>query len=117
MTFDEAISLLIEECPGALGAAIIDSDGIAVVVEPSTAGLEVLGAEFATILGDVGKAGRELQHGSLQQISVYAEKTIVLLTTIAAGYFLVLVLGRDGLVGKGRFLSRLTAVRLYPEFI
>jgi predicted regulator of Ras-like GTPase activity (Roadblock/LC7/MglB family) len=117
VSFDEAISRLLEDCPGALGAGIIDADGIPVVVKPSTAGLELLGAELAAVLGDVGNAGRELQHGSLQQISIYAERAVVVLTTIAAGYFLVLMLDRDGLVGKGRFLSRLAVVRLQPEFI
>jgi hypothetical protein len=42
---------------------------------------------------------------------------VIILTTIAAGYFLVLVLARDGLAGKGRFLSRLTRSRLHSEFI
>ena len=30
---------------------------------------------------------------------------------------LVLVMGRDGLAGKGRFQSRLAGARLYSEFI
>ena len=42
---------------------------------------------------------------------------MVILTSLAAGYFLVLVLNRDGLAGKGRFLSRLTGERLYSEFV
>lgn len=117
MSFDETVSALLEKCPGARGAAIIDADGIPVVVAPQAAGLEVLGAEFASILSDVERAGRELDHGSLQQISVYAEEAVVILTTIATGYFLVLVLSRDGLVGKGRFLCRRAGIRLFPEFI
>ncbi|MBD3857583.1 MAG: hypothetical protein IFK92_13890 [Acidobacteria bacterium] len=62
-------------------------------------------------------AARELQHGQLEQCSVFAEDAVIILTTIAAGYFLVLVLGREGLAGKGRFLSRLVRSRLYSEFI
>ncbi len=117
MSFEQSIERLLASCPGARGAAVIDADGIPVVAYPRLASLEVLGAEFASILHDVGQAGRELQHGALQQISIYAEDVVVILTTITAGYFLVLVLEREAIVGKGRFLSRLTGGRLYPEFV
>ena len=117
MTFEESMKELLESCPGARGAAIVDPDGIPVVVSPEDGSLEVLGAELATILHDLAEAARELQHGQLEQCSVFAEDAVIILTTIAAGYFLVLVVSRDGLVGKGRFLSRLVRTRLYSEFI
>ena len=117
MSFEESMKELLESCPGARGAAIVDPDGIPVVVSPEDGSLEVLGAELATILNDLAEAARELQHGQLEQCSVFAENAIVILTTIAAGYFLVLVVSRDGLAGKGRFLSRLARARLYSEFI
>ena len=117
MTFEESMKELLESCPGARGAAIVDPDGIPVVVSTEDASLEALGAELATILHDLAVAARELQHGQLEQCSVFAEDAVIILTTIAAGYFLVLVVGRDGLAGKGRFLSRLASTRLYSEFI
>ena len=117
MNFDESMQNLIENCPGALGAAIVDPDGIPVVVTPRDGSLETIGAELAAILRDLVEASREFRHGRLEQCSVFAEDAIIILTTIAAGYFLVLVLARDGLTGKGRFLSRLTRTRLYSEFI
>ncbi len=117
MSFEESIKELLESCPGARGAAVVDPDGIPVVVSPADGSLEVLGAELATILHDLAEAARELQHGQLEQCSVFAEDAVIILTTIAAGYFLVLVVGRDGLAGKGRFLSRLARARLYSEFI
>ena len=117
MTFEESMKELLESCPGARGAAIVDPDGIPVVVNPEDESLEVLGAELATILHDLAEASRELQHGQLEQCSVFAEDAVIILTTIAAGYFLVLVVGREGLAGKGRFLSRLVRARLYSEFI
>ena len=117
MSFEESMRELLESCPGARGAAIVDPDGIPVVVSPEDGSLEVLGAELAAILNDLSVAARELQHGQLEQCSVFAENAIIILTTIAAGYFLVLVVSRDGLAGKGRFLSRLARARLYSEFI
>lgn len=117
MSFEEAVSNLLESCPGVRGAAIVDPDGIPVVTNPRDASMEVLGAEFANIVRGVDQAGREFSHGRLQQFSVYAENAVVVLTPMAAGYFLLLVVDRSGLVGKARFLSRLTGERLYSEFV
>ena len=46
-----------------------------------------------------------------------ADNTVVILTSIAAGYFLMLIMERHGLVGRARLLSRLTSERLYTEFV
>lgn len=117
MSFEESMKELLESCPGARGAAIVDPDGIPVAVSPDDGSLEVLGAELATVLHDLAEAARELKHGQLEQCSVFAEDAVIILTTIAAGYFLVLVLGRDASAGRGRFRSRITRTRLYSEFI
>jgi len=53
VTFEESMKELLESCPGARGAAIVDPDGIPVVVNPEGESLEVLGAELATILHDL----------------------------------------------------------------
>jgi predicted regulator of Ras-like GTPase activity (Roadblock/LC7/MglB family) len=108
---------LMDDCPGAQGAAIVGPDGIPVVVTPREGSLETLGVELAAILRDLAKAAREFQHGRLEQCSVFAEDAIIILTTINAGYFLILVMSRDSLAGKGRFQSRVVGGRLYSEFI
>lgn len=117
MNFNEVVTDLLDRCPDAGGAAVFDPDGIPVVVSPKDGNLEGLSAEFASIVKSLEQAGREFQHGQLQQLSVFADNTVVILTSIAAGYFLMLVMDRHGLVGKARLLSRLTSERLYTEFV
>ena len=117
MSFESAVSDLLSRCPGARGAAIVDPDGIPVAVTPGSPELDALSAEMANILRGVDQAGREFQHGSLEQFSVCAQSAVVILTTINAGYFLLLLLDRGALASKGRFLSRLVGERLYSEFI
>jgi predicted regulator of Ras-like GTPase activity (Roadblock/LC7/MglB family) len=117
MSFESEVQSLLERCPGARGGAVIDPDGIPVVTEPRDRMLEELGAEYASVLRDVDHAGREFRHGGLRQLSIFAEDAVVVLTTISGGYFLVLVMDRDGLVGKARMLSRLTRERLFSEFL
>jgi predicted regulator of Ras-like GTPase activity (Roadblock/LC7/MglB family) len=117
VNFEQEMLTLVERCPGSRGAAIVDPDGIPVALTPNDSTLEALGTEFATIIAGVDRTGREFDHGHLQQLSVYAEDAVVVLTSLAAGYFLVLVLDRGSLVGKGRLLSRLTGSRIYSEFV
>jgi predicted regulator of Ras-like GTPase activity (Roadblock/LC7/MglB family) len=117
VNFDEAVADLLDRCPGAGGVAVFDPDGIPVVTTPKDGNLEALSAEFAGIVKSLEQAGREFEHGQLQQLSVFAENAVVILTSIAAGYFLMLIVDRHGLIGKARLLSRLTSERLYTEFV
>jgi predicted regulator of Ras-like GTPase activity (Roadblock/LC7/MglB family) len=117
VNLDQAVTELVENCPGARSAAVVDPDGIPVVANPRSHSMEVLGAEFVSILREVDQAGREFRHGRLKQFTVFSDDVVVILTTMAAGYFLLLVLDHDALVGRGRFLSRLTGERLHSEFI
>ncbi len=117
VNFHDAMVELLSRCPDAAGAAVVDPDGIPVVVEPRDGSLEALGAELASIVKSLEQAGREFEHGQLQQLSVFSDRTVVILTNITAGYFLMLTVGRDGLVGKARLLSRLMSERLYTEFV
>jgi predicted regulator of Ras-like GTPase activity (Roadblock/LC7/MglB family) len=117
VNFNQVVAELLAQCRGGQGAAIVDPDGIPVAAHPRSATLEVLAAEFASILRGVGEAGRELSHGSLKQFWVSAENAEVIVTNMAGGYFLLLVLDPTGLTGRGRFLSRLAGERLHSEFV
>ncbi|MCD4750300.1 MAG: roadblock/LC7 domain-containing protein [Thermoanaerobaculales bacterium] len=117
MNFDDSVRDLLECCPGATVAAIVDPDGIPVVVYPFTPELETLGAELAAMIGEINAAGRELDHGAMRQFSVTTEKAQIVLTTMSGGYFLVLLLDCDAVTGKACFQSRLTGERLYSEFV
>ena len=117
MIFEESISALLQDCPGASAVAIIDPDGMPVAFVPPEGEVEEVGAELAAVLKDVFQAEDELHHGRLQQLSIEAETAELIVTPLASGYFLVVVLGRDGLAGKARFLSRLTGERIHSEFI
>ena len=117
MNFEAEIARLVERCPGSRGAAIVDPDGITVVAAPADRSLEALGAELAAVVAGIDRTGREFDHGSLEQVSVWAEHSLTILTSLAAGYFLLLVLDRGALAGKGRLASRLVGARLYSEFV
>ena len=117
MTFENALAD-IRRCAGVSLTAIADRDGIPVTSwgeRPED--VDELIAEYSTFLRDVTSANRELQLGELDQIMVAAEHKVVLITSIAGGYFLMAVVARDGNPGKARFACRTAAFRLRQEFL
>jgi len=117
MTFEGALAE-IRRCEGVSLTAIADRDGIPVTSwgrRPDD--VEEWIAEYSTFLREVTSANRELQLGELEQISVAAEHDVVLITSIAAGYFLLVVVERDGNPGRARFACRTAAFRLRSEFV
>lgn len=115
--FDEAVRDLLKKCPGSRGAAIVAPDGIPVVVEPAMYEMETLGAELANIVKEMDSSGEELHHGRLQQFTVDAENAQVLLTTMTEGYFILMVLESDAVIGRARFACRVAGERLRSEFL
>lgn len=108
---------LLERCPDAESVALMDPDGIKVVVEPQDYDVELLGAEMASIVGEMEHASHELQHGVLRQLEVATDSRKLLLTTIVEGYFLLLFMKAQAIGGRGKFYSRVAREALYSEFI
>lgn len=117
MTFNEAVEDIMRTCPGAKAVAIIDPDGIPVLIEPAQPEIEVLGAEMASVIREMNQAGRELDHGALKQVSAAADRVQIVLTMMAAGYFLMVLLEPDAVTGRARLASRLAGERLHSEFV
>jgi len=117
MTFDEVLKGVLDACPGARAGAIVDRDGIPLVVEPDRPELEALCAEMAGLIRDLSQAGRELDHGTLKQLSTVNENAQIVLTTMAAGYFLVVEMEPGAVAGRARLAGRLAGERLFSEFL
>jgi predicted regulator of Ras-like GTPase activity (Roadblock/LC7/MglB family) len=95
----------------------VDPDGIPVAVVPPSETLEEVGAEFSAVLRSVEQAALEYEHGTLQQLVVYAQQTAMFLTAITRGYFLIVLQPAVGLGGRARLVSRLYRERLFDEFV
>ena len=112
MSFDSVLQAIVEECPGALGAALMGSDGIPIaqVTAPGAgdAGDEVgvLGVEFGRILDEARKAADAASAGATLELSVRTERFHVVLQAVDPETYLVLALASNGNVGKGRYLMR-----------
>ncbi len=113
----KVLQKLLQGCPEAEAAALMDPDGIPVLVEPRSYDVEVLGAEMASMVREMEDASRELQHGKLRQLEVCTDSRMLLLTTIVEGYFLLIFLEAQAVAGRAKFYSRVAREALYSEFI
>ena len=112
MSFESVLQAIVEECPGALGAALMGSDGIPIAQVAAHGAaddadeLSVLGVEFGRILDEARKAADAAGAGALLELSVRTERFHVVLHAVDPESYLVLALAPHGNVGKGRYLMR-----------
>jgi predicted regulator of Ras-like GTPase activity (Roadblock/LC7/MglB family) len=119
MNFTSTLRTIVDECGGGIGAALMGSDGIPIEqVEarelPGSSGdaaavgeeIAALGVEFGRILDEARKAADSLGGGPVEEACLRMARFWVLLRTLDAETFLVLVLAPEGNLGKARFLMR-----------
>ena len=112
MSFESILSQVLNECPGALGLALMGSDGIPIaqvaVSSPPDLNDEVslLGIEFGRILDEARKAADAANAGGVFELTVQTERFHVLVHALDRDTYLVLALAPEANVGKGRYLMR-----------
>jgi predicted regulator of Ras-like GTPase activity (Roadblock/LC7/MglB family) len=112
MSFESILGLMLNECPGAVGAALMGSDGVPIaevaVPSPRDLGDEVglLSVEFGRILDEARKAADAAGAGGILELAVHTERFHVLIQAVDRDTYLVLALTPEGNVGKGRYLMR-----------
>ena len=121
MSFESILGQVLNECPGALGVALMGSDGIPIaqvaVSSPQDLGDDVslLGIEFGRILDEARKAADAASAGGVLELAVQTERCHVVIHALDRETFLVLALAPEGNVGKGRYLLRRYQLALREE--
>jgi predicted regulator of Ras-like GTPase activity (Roadblock/LC7/MglB family) len=121
MSFESILGQVLNECPGALGVALMGSDGIPIaqvaVSSPQDLGDDVslLGIEFGRILDEARKAASAASAGGVLELAVQTERCHVVIHALDRETFLVLALAPEGNVGKGRYLLRRYQLALREE--
>ncbi len=118
MSFSEILKEVVDGTEGALGALIVGLDGIP--VEEYTVSNEVdvqsMTVEFSSLLKEIERGSQSAEMGSTREVTVIADKAMIMLRRLNDEYFFVLILKPEGNFGKGRFLLRMSAPRLLKEF-
>jgi len=106
--FLDHLSRISNRIEGALALSLVAKDGIAVesVSSDPNLDLEVLAAELVAQARSITEDHRELHVGEVQQLSVTTDRLTLMVSSVAADYYLLLVLGPEGNYGRARFELR-----------
>ena len=118
--FRETLQKMIERTEGATGALIMGMDGIAVerVLSPEAreANLDVAAAEFTSLVRAAQRTGKDVGLGETSEVVLCFSEMNVLMRLFNRDYFVVLAVGKDGNMGRGRFELRKVELDLAREF-
>lgn len=115
--FKEPLKQLVAAIDGAHGVIIMGLDGIPVdkYVADDKLNLEAFAAEYMSLIKRTTETNRELGVGTIQELTVFADRIIAIIKAITPEYFLVFALRPDGNFGRARFEMRKTGLALERE--
>ena len=112
--FAETLKKVVDNVDGALAAVIMGLDGIPVdsYVRNDRVDVTTVGMEFSFIIGQIRKAGDSLQVGSLEELSVKAQRLVLVCRMVSPQYFVAIAMAPEGNFGKARYLVRMATPAL-----
>lgn len=116
--FTETLKRVVDNVDGGIAAVIMGLDGIPVesyVKLDDRVDVNTVAMEFSFILGQVRKAGESLQVGNLEELSVKAQRLLLVCRMISANYFVAVAIAPEGNFGKARFLMRMATPDLVAQ--
>jgi predicted regulator of Ras-like GTPase activity (Roadblock/LC7/MglB family) len=118
--FKQALAEIVERTEGATGALIMGMDGIAVerhfLPEGNDTNMDIAATEVTSLVRGAMRAGLNTGLGTLEEICVNFDRVRVLARMLSPEYYVVLTLGPEGNLGRGRYELRKAELRLAQEF-
>ena len=108
--FSETLKKVVDNVDGGIAAVVMGLDGIPVetyVRINDRVDVNTVAMEFSFILGQVRKAGDSLQVGTLEELSIRAQRLLLVCRMLSPQYFMAVAMVPDGNFGKCRYLMRL----------
>jgi predicted regulator of Ras-like GTPase activity (Roadblock/LC7/MglB family) len=117
--FANLLDSLINKVEGAIGAIVMGMDGISIEKRHSDNGrnIEALAAEYTPLLKASSATTQEMTLGSLDELIVSAGTRTIAVRMITAEYFLLVLLNKDGNIGRARFELRKAKYALQKELV
>ena len=116
--FAETLKKVVDNVEGGIAAVIMGLDGISVdtyIKLADRVDVNTVAMEFSFILSQVRKAGESLAVGSLEELSVKAQRLLLVCRMISPQYFVAIVLAPEGNFGKARYLARMATPALVAQ--
>jgi len=116
--FAETLKRMVDNVDGGIAAVVMGLDGIPVetyIKQSDRVDVNTVAMEFSFILTQVRKAGDSLQVGSLEELSVKAQRLVLVCRMISPQYFVAMCISPEGNFGKARYLARVSAPTLAAQ--
>jgi predicted regulator of Ras-like GTPase activity (Roadblock/LC7/MglB family) len=116
--FAETLKKVVDNIEGGIAAVIMGLDGISVdtyIKLADRVDVNTVAMEFSFILSQVRKAGDSLAVGSLEELSVKAQRLLLVCRMISPQYFIAIAMAPEGNFGKARYLARLAQPALVAQ--
>lgn len=106
--FLDQLSRITNRIEGAVALSLVARDGISIesVSSDPDLDLDVLAAELVAQSRAISENHRELEAGEVQTLTVSTDRFTLMVSSVATGYYLLLVLGPEGNQGRARFELR-----------
>jgi len=116
--FGNLLESITEKVEGTLGAVVMGIDGISVEkrLHEGSPNIESLAAEYTPLLRASSTAVEDIGQGPLQELIVSTDLNVIAIRMITPDYFLLLLLNKDGNIGRARFELRKAKQILAKEF-
>lgn len=116
--FAETLKKVVDNVDGGIAAVVMGLDGIPVetyVRQADRLDVNTVAMEFSFILSQVRKAGDSLAVGNLEELSVKAQRLMLVCRMISPQYFVAIAMAPEGNFGKARYLARLATPTLVAQ--
>lgn len=120
MPFNYVLTNLLVDIPEAVGAIFLDPEGEAVdwvTRHGDPYDLKVEGAYHSIFLRRLGEAGTVTTVGDLDSYVIEGERMAALTQALPDGYYVVLVMHRQGLLGRAQHHLRRAAAVIAREIV
>ena len=116
--FADTLKKVVDNVEGGIAAVVMGLDGIPIetyVRQNDRVDVTTVAMEFSFILSQVRKAGESLAVGNLEELSVKAQRLLLVCRMISPQYFIAVAMAPEGNFGKCRYLTRLATPALVAQ--
>ena len=117
--FRDTLRGIAERVEGARAVAIVGLDGISVEAYgvAQAVSIELVAAELMAFLKSAQDPRAEMFSGSIREMTIGGEEFRIVLSRISRRYYLLLLLGDEGILGQGRYELARAAAALEKELV
>jgi len=117
--FRDTLQRIARKVEGTRAVSIVGLDGIPIdfMMPEQSIAIEEVAAELGAFVKRLESPRAEMQSGEIRELVVAAEKSVAILSRITPEYYLLLLLGEEAGLGRGRWELSKAALALEKELV